>query len=71
MFWLKIVQLIIAIGLILSILLQNRGGGLSGVFGGGGGNVFMAKRGLDKMLFISTIVLAIIFFLLALVIILL
>lgn len=71
MFWLKILQLTIAIGLILSILLQNRGGGLSGIFGGGGGNVFMAKRGLDKILFVSTIVLSVTFFSLALVIILL
>ncbi|HAM88231.1 MAG: Preprotein translocase, SecG subunit [Candidatus Falkowbacteria bacterium GW2011_GWC2_38_22] len=57
----KISQLIIAILLIVSILMQNRGGGLSNVFGGGG-NVYMTKRGLEKKLFIATIVLSVLFF---------
>jgi protein translocase SecG subunit len=42
-------------------LLQNRGTGLSGVFGGGG-NVYMAKRGLEKKLFYATIFFAVLFF---------
>lgn len=47
---------------MISILLQNRGSGLSGVFGGGGGGGnFSVKRGFEKKLFIATIVLAIIF----------
>jgi len=70
MFWLKIVQLIIAIALILVVLLQNKGSGMSGLFGGGG-NVYMAKRGFDKILFIATIVIAAIFFSFSLAIILL
>lgn len=57
---LKIVQLILAVLLILSILLQNRGVSLSGAFGGSG-NVFLTKRGLEKKLFYSTIVLSILF----------
>lgn len=57
----KISQLIIAILLIVSILMQNRGGGLSSVFGGGG-NVYMTKRGFEKKLFIATIVLSALFF---------
>lgn len=57
----KISQLIIAILLIVSILMQNRGGGLSNIFGGGG-NVYMTKRGLEKKLFIATIVLSVLFF---------
>lgn len=61
MSWLKIVQLALAVLLIVVILLQNRGTGLSGVFGGGGG-VFLVKRGLEKKLYIATIVIAIIFF---------
>jgi len=58
--YLQIAQPIIAILLIVSILLQNRESGLSGVFGGGG-TVFRTKRGLEKILFTATIVLAVIF----------
>ena len=58
---LKIAQVIIAILLAVSILLQNRGAGLSEVFGGSS-NVFRTKRGLEKILFRATIVLAVLFF---------
>ena len=61
MTFLKIIQIIIAILLMGAILFQNRGAALSGIFGGVG-NVYMAKRGFDKILFIATIVLAILFF---------
>ncbi len=64
MFWIKIVQIVIAILLMAAILMQNRGAGLSGVFGGGGG-IYRTKRGIEKTLFYSTIVLAVLFFLLA------
>jgi len=59
---LKIAQVIIAILLMVSILLQNRGAGLSEVFGGSS-NVYRTKRGVEKSLFMGTIVLAVIFFL--------
>ncbi len=65
MFWIKIVQIIVAILLMVAILMQNRGAGLGGVFGGSGG-VYLTKRGLEKKLFIATIVLAAIFILLSL-----
>jgi protein translocase SecG subunit len=61
MFLFKIIQLISAVLLTLSILLQNKGASLSGVFGGSG-NVYLSKRGFDKVLFSATIVLAVIFF---------
>jgi len=64
--YLKLVQVVIAISLMISILLQNRGAGVSGLFGGGG-NVYMAKRGLEKKLFVVTIVLSVSFFLISLV----
>lgn len=67
---LQIAQIIIAILLMLAILLQSRGVGLSGVFGGGG-NIFRTKRGIEKKLFVSTIVLAVLFFLISLAVILL
>lgn len=58
---LQIIQIVVAVLLTVSILLQNRGAGLSGIFGGSG-NVYRTKRGLEKKLFISTIVLGVIFF---------
>ncbi len=61
MAWFKIAQLVLAVLLIVAILLQNRGTGLGGVFGGSGG-VYLAKRGLEKKLFVITIVLAVLFF---------
>ncbi len=65
MFGIKIVQIIVAVLLMAAILMQNRGTGLGGVFGGSGG-VYLTKRGLEKKLFMATIVLAAIFILLSL-----
>ncbi|MGI6373837.1 MAG: preprotein translocase subunit SecG [Patescibacteria group bacterium] len=65
MFWLKVIQLVVATLLMVAILMQNRGSGLGGVFGGSGG-VYLTKRGLEKKLFTATIVLAVIFILLSL-----
>ncbi|OGF21639.1 preprotein translocase subunit SecG [Candidatus Falkowbacteria bacterium RIFOXYB2_FULL_38_15] len=57
---LNIIQLVSAILLIIAILLQNRGASVGGIFGGEGA-VFQTKRGLEKKLFIATIVFSIIF----------
>jgi protein translocase SecG subunit len=46
---------------MLGILLQNKGASLSGIFGGSG-NVYLSKRGFDKVLFYGSIVLAVVFF---------
>jgi len=55
-------QLTISILLITAILLQNRGSGLSSAFGGGGEG-FHTKRGLEKFLFNTTVVLGVLFIL--------
>lgn len=65
MFGIKIAQIVVSVLLMVAILLQSRGTGLGGVFGGTGG-VYMTKRGLEKKLFMATIVLAAIFILLSL-----
>ena len=52
------IELVISIVLIASILLQHRGTGLGGAFAGEA-NVYRSKRGIEKFLFNSTIVLAI------------
>lgn len=59
-FALKLFELIVSILLILVILLQNKGVGLSATFGGGG-EFYKSKRGIDKFLFYVTIVLATLF----------
>lgn len=50
----------ISILIVVAVLLQNRGSGLSSVFGGGGA-IYRTKRGLEKGLFILTIILVILF----------
>jgi preprotein translocase subunit SecG len=57
---LNILQIISSIALIGCILLQHRGTGLGGAFGGAG-NVYRSKRGVEKILFQATIVFAVMF----------
>jgi len=59
--YLSVVQIVVSVLLIAAILLQQRGTGLSAAFGGEG-NVYRTKRGLEKIIFVATIVFAIIFF---------
>ena len=56
---LALVQLIISLLLIGTILLQQRGGGLSPVLGGS--ETFATRRGIEKKVFWATIVLSVIF----------
>jgi len=56
----RIIQAIIGVLIIVLILLQERSTGLSGIFGGEGG-FYQTRRGIEKIIFISTIVLGIIF----------
>ncbi len=58
---LQIAQIILSVVLMLAILMQSRGAGLGGVFGGSS-NVYLAKRGAEKALFVLTIILAVLFF---------
>ena len=56
------VQVISSLLLIVVVLLQNREGGASGILGGDGvGGSFYTKRGMEKGLLYSTIVLGVIF----------
>ncbi|OGH68277.1 MAG: preprotein translocase subunit SecG [Candidatus Magasanikbacteria bacterium RIFCSPLOWO2_02_FULL_44_11] len=63
---LMIIQLVLAIFLIAIIAIQQKGSGLSGVFGGTS-NIYSTKRGIDKILFYTTIVLSATFFALGLI----
>lgn len=55
------VQIILSVLLVGGILLQQRGAGLGGAFGGGDGFGFNTRRGAEKVLFNATIVIGILF----------
>jgi preprotein translocase subunit SecG len=61
---LQIIQIIAAVTLITLILLQTKGTGLGGIFGGDG-SVYKSRRGVEKTLFNATIGLSVLFFLVA------
>lgn len=63
---LAIGQILLSIGLIAAILLQSRGTGLSGTFGGDSA-VYRSRRGVEKRLWQFTVVLLVLFVLFALV----
>lgn len=46
--------------LIITILLQARGSGVGSLFGGGGGEYYRSRRGIEKSLYYGTIICAII-----------
>lgn len=59
-FYLNVAQIIVSIALIILVLLQAKGGGLSSLFGGEGA-IYRTRRGLEQTLFRFTIALAILF----------
>ncbi len=65
--YLYIVQIILGIALIVLVLLQTKGAGLSGVFGGQDVYATRTRRGVEKTLFQATIVVSILFFLVSLI----
>ena len=58
-------QLIVSVALILSVLLQARGSGLGGAFGGDSA-VYRSRRGIERRLWQFTIVLLVLFVLFSL-----
>lgn len=54
------IQMVVSVALILVILLQARGTGLGSSWGGQGVS-YHSKRGMEKILFVATVVLAILF----------
>ena len=49
--------------MVVGILMQSSGSGLGSAFGGGG-DVYLTKRGAEKTIFVATIVMAALFILL-------
>jgi protein translocase SecG subunit len=60
-----IIQIILSALIITLILLQERSSGMSGLLGGDGGGYYQARRGVEKIIFYSTIVLSVAFVALA------
>jgi len=63
--FMDIALIITAVGLIISVILQSKGAGLGGLTGSDASSVFTARRGIERVLFWVTIVLSVIFFVLA------
>jgi preprotein translocase subunit SecG len=66
--FLNMALVIVSIALIVIIIVQSRGAGLGGLGGGsdmGGGSGFYARRGIERLLFNITIGMSVVFFLLA------
>ncbi|MFL2644233.1 MAG: preprotein translocase subunit SecG [Dehalococcoidia bacterium] len=63
--YLNIAQILISVFIILIILLQVRDSG-GGIFGGGQGTI-RTRRGLEKVLFQFTIILAVLFLIISIV----
>lgn len=53
-------QIILAVLLIAAILLQSRGSGLGSAWGGGG-EMYVSRRGVEKLLFKLTVLVAFLF----------
>ncbi|MFC2069500.1 preprotein translocase subunit SecG [Chloroflexota bacterium] len=64
--YLSVAEIVLAVALILAILLQVRGGGLGGIFGQAD-TVYRTKRGVEKTLFQLTIILSVLFIIVAIV----
>lgn len=58
--YLQIIQIIATVILIISILLQGGGAGLSGALGGGG-ETFRTRRGVERILVYITVFTAVVF----------
>ena len=63
--FLAVGQILVSIALMVAILLQNRGTGLSGTFGGDSA-VYRSRRGIERRLWQFTIVLIVLFILFSL-----
>jgi preprotein translocase subunit SecG len=63
--YISIAMIIVSIAMVISIVIQSKGAGLGGLTGADTGGVFTARRGIEKTLFWVTLVLSIVFFVLA------
>ena len=67
--YLYVAMILVSAGLITLILLQAKGSSLGGIFGGDS-SVYKSKRGIEKTIFSVTIGAAVLFFVMAMVVVL-
>jgi preprotein translocase subunit SecG len=60
-FYINLIQIIVSASLITVILLQAKGSGLGGIFGGDS-SIYKTRRGVEKTLFQATVGLSVLFF---------
>jgi preprotein translocase subunit SecG len=60
-FYINLIQIVVSIALIVIILVQAKGTGLGGIFGGDS-SIYKTRRGVEKTLYQATIGLAVTFF---------
>lgn len=66
--YLNVVQIVISVALVVVILIQGRQGDMGGsVFGGTGSAMYKKRRGLERTIFQITIGLAVAFFLITII----
>lgn len=65
--YLDIALIITSIALVVSVIMQSKGAGLGGLTGTDSGSFFTARRGIEKTLFNITIGLSFLFFILAII----
>jgi preprotein translocase subunit SecG len=63
-----VAQIVLSITLITVILLQVKSAGLGSAFGGSDASIYTTRRGVDKVLFQFTIILAVIFLITSLIV---
>lgn len=63
--YINVAQILVAIVLSVVILLQAKGSGIGSALGGGTSGSFRTRRGVEKTLFQLTIVIAVIFLIIA------
>ncbi|MFC1988956.1 preprotein translocase subunit SecG [Chloroflexota bacterium] len=64
--YLNIAQIILSVALVMTILLQVKGGGLGGIFGQAD-TVFRTRRGVEKKLFQLTVILVVLFIIISII----
>jgi preprotein translocase subunit SecG len=62
---LNIVQILLAVLLVALVLVQAKGSGFSGMFGSDSTSVYRTRRGIEKRIFQVTIIIAVVFFVVA------
>lgn len=64
--WLNIIQIILALAIIALILIQAKGSGLGSTFGGQSAS-YHSKRGVEKVVYSSTIISILLFVIVAII----